>query len=213
MRFVSLISGGIDSPVATYLILKQGAEIIAVHMDVRFSTKKIDVPLSKVVKLVELLAEKSSKKIKLYNVPHGQTLKTIITKCPRHLTCILCRRIMYRVAEQIAKKENAKGIITGENLGQVASQTLDNIYVEDKAVKLPVHRPLIGFDKEETIKIAKEIGTYDISIQRGGCCDLFPQYPETHAKLKEIEDAERNLNIKGMVKDAIKDAKILIIGK
>ncbi len=208
-RLVSLISGGIDSPVATYLMLRLGAELILVHMDNRpFIDER---PIEKVKKLAAVLAKKAGKGLKLYLVPQGRSQHEIVKNCPRKLTCVLCRRAMYRAAEAIAIKEGAWGIVTGENLGQVASQTLDNLAAEDSAISIPVHRPLIGFDKEDTIRIAKKIGTYDISILPGECCSMVPPYPETHAKLSEIEAAEKKLDIGGMVKKAVDSAELLAI--
>lgn len=209
IKLVSLISGGIDSPVATYLMLRLGADIALVHMDNRpFIDER---PIEKVKKLAELLAKKCGRDMALYLVPHGASQHEIVKKCPRKLTCVLCRRMMYRAAEAIAKKEGAEGIVTGENLGQVASQTLDNLAAEDNAIFMPIHRPLLGFDKEDTIKIAKEIEAYDISILPGECCSMVPPYPETHAKLSDIEAAEKNLDVDAMVKKAVGGAAVFAV--
>lgn len=114
---------------------------------------------------------------------------------------------MYRIAEAVAKKEGALGLVTGESLGQVASQTLDNIFCEDAAIKMPVHRPLVGFDKEETIALAKKISTYTISIGPGQCCGVIPRYPETHARLEQVRQAEKNLPVAALTKKAIRSAR------
>ncbi len=209
MKLVTLISGGIDSPVATHLMLDKGCDIIAVHMD---NTPYIDKKSSEKVKtLLKTIAKKHNTKIKLYIAKHGPTQAEIIKKCDKKLTCILCKRFMYRTAEEIAKKEKAESIITGESMGQVASQTLDNLYVEDSAVKTKILRPLIGLDKTEIIDIAKEIGTYDISILPGECCSLVPKFPETHGKIKEIEIAESKIDVKALVKKSVENAEVFEI--
>ena len=209
MKLVTLISSGIDSSVATHLMLEKGCEIIAVHMDNRPLID--DRPLKKIKALLKTLSKDHNTKIKLYIAKHGLTQSEIVKKCDRKLTCILCRRFMYRVAEKIAEKENAEGIITGESLGQVASQTLDNLYVEDTCISTRVIRPLIGLDKTEIISIAKDIGTYDTSILPGQCCSLIPMFPETHGKVKEIEIAENKIDVEKLVKTAVDTAEILEI--
>ena len=207
MKLISLLSGGIDSPVASYLMMKKGADVVFVHMDNRPFID--DRSFEKVKKLVAALNKKTKKNAKLYLIPHGKSQSVVVKKAKRKLTCLMCRKIMLEVAIKIAKKEKAAGILTGESLGQVASQTLDNIYVEDLSILVPVFRPLIGFDKEETIKIAKEIGTYEISILPGQCCNIIPSYPETHGKIDEIKEAERLVDVDTLVNDAVKNAKII----
>ncbi len=207
MKLISLISGGIDSPVASYLMMKKGAEVVFIHLDIRpFSD---DASFKKAKKLVETLAKISKKKVKLYIVPYEKIQAEIEKKVLRKLTCVLCRRLMLEIAQKIAKKEKACGIVTGESLGQVASQTLDNIYATDAIMKMPVFRPLIGFDKEETIQIAKEIGTYDISILPGPCCNLAPQHPETHSKMKEVEDAVKKIDTVTLSDAAVSEAQVI----
>jgi len=116
--------------------------------------------------------------------------------------------MMYRVAENIAKKEGAQAIVTGENLGQVASQTLDNLSVEDASVKIPLLRPLLSYDKNETIAIAKRINTYWVSILPGSCCKFTPKFPETRAELGVIEKMEKQFDLKKMVADAVEKATV-----
>jgi thiamine biosynthesis protein ThiI len=116
---------------------------------------------------------------------------------------------MYRVAAEIAKKEKAIALVTGENLGQVASQTLDNLYVLNDAVKIPIIRPLIGLDKEETICIAKKTKTYEISISPGINCTLVPKYPETHAEMKFIKNEEKKLDLKKLVQNALNSSEVV----
>lgn len=210
-RLVSLISGGIDAPVATHIMMQRGAEIVLVHMD--HSPFKDRRPVNNVKKLASILAKAAKKDIRLYIVPHDNNQQEINEKCPQNLMCILCRRSMYRIAEAIAKKEGANGIVTGENLGQVASQTLDNLAAEDCATCLPVHRPLLGFDKEDVIRAAKEIGTYETSTLPGEVCSMVPKFPKTHATLKEVEDAESNLGIDRMIESAVEKARVITVGK
>ncbi|HEY5594983.1 MAG TPA: tRNA 4-thiouridine(8) synthase ThiI, partial [Nitrospiria bacterium] len=138
----------------------------------------------------------------LYAVAFGEIQRLIVLSVPPPLRVVLYRRFMLRIAEEIARRERAKAMITGENLGQVASQTLDNISAIQEAAGLPILRPLIGFDKDEIIETAKQIGTYPISIQPDqDCCRLFiPPHPSVAAKLNDIEKAERDLDVPGLVK-------------
>lgn len=206
MKLISLISGGIDSPVATYLMLKKGIDIVAVHMDNRPFTD--DKTIGKFLKLIGHLEKISNKKIKTYIVPHGNAQMEFAKNCRRKLHCLLCRRMMYRVAEEIAGIEGADAVITGESLGQVASQTLINIEVESRAIKIPVLRPLIGFDKEDTIRIAREIGTYEISTMPGLCCTIVPKMPATQARLEGVLAEESKVNINSILKDLIKNSNV-----
>jgi len=202
---VALLSGGIDSAVAIYLMMKQGVNTVAINMDNRpFTDEK---QTNKAVKLVEQLSKIFNKRIKMYVVPFGETIQVPLARnCNSHLQCVLCRRMMLRISERIAEKENADAILTGESLGQVASQTLRNIKVEEQAVDLPIIRPLIGLDKVEIIDIAKKIGTYDISIAPGLCCTIAPKKPATHANLSDIQIQEEKMNIDSLIEDAIKNA-------
>ena len=209
MKLVTLISGGIDSPVATHLMLDKGCGMIAVHMDNKpYTDEKTS---EKVKTLLKTIAKNHNTKIKLYIAKHGPTQKEIIKKCDKKLTCILCKRFMYRVAEDIAKKEKAEGIITGESMGQVASQTLDNLYIEDSAVSTRILRPLISLDKQEIIEIAKKTGTYETSILPSQCCSLVPKFPETHGKQEELKKAEEKLDVEALVKKSVESAEILEI--
>ena len=187
-RVVAQISGGIDSPVAAFLAMKRGAEVIAAH----FFNQTLHSP--QVRKKILDLAEKLSEfhRVKLYMVPFEEVQKEIIRSIPAKYRMIVYRRSMMRMSNVIAKKERAKAIVTGDSLSQVASQTLDNIRVIYAASDLPVLPPLIGFDKEETIDIAKRIGTYEISIlPYEDCCTLMvAKHPETRAKLEEVERME-----------------------
>jgi len=202
MKFVSLISSGIDSPVATYLLSKNADEIILVHGDIRPFTD--DRENEKLKKLAKHLDKITSCKIKFFIVPHGDTLKEFKQNCTDRYTCVFCKRMLLLYAEKIAEKENADAIIMGDSLGQVASQTLQNIRVIDQAVSIPVLRPLIGLDKEDVVKIAKEIGTYDLSILKAEGCNAVPKKPSTMAKIEAILDEESKINVKNLANNAIK---------
>jgi tRNA uracil 4-sulfurtransferase len=197
MKFLSLISTGIDSPVSTYLFSKKATEIIVVHFSIApFSVEKDNKDFVNIVKHLKKICDCE---IKTMIVPHGQNLKEYIEFCNRRYTCVFCKRMMLRVAEKIAEKNNIKGIITGDNLGQVASQTLKNIYAIDSATKIPVLRPLIGFDKEEIIDIAKEIGTFELSINKPSKCTAVPNKPATEAKLEKVLNEEEKIDIEKLV--------------
>ena len=207
MKFVSLISSGIDSPVATYLLSKNADEIILVHGDIRPFTD--DRENEKLKKLAKHLDKITSCKIKFFIVPHGDTLKEFKQNCTDRYTCVFCKRMLLLYAEKIAEKENADAIIMGDSLGQVASQTLQNIRVIDQAVSIPVLRPLIGLDKEDVVKIAKEIGTYDLSILKSEGCNAVPNKPSTMAKIQAILDEESKINVKILANNAVKQSSII----
>ena len=202
MKGVVLISGGIDSPVAAYIMMKKGVETIFVHFDNKPYTD--EKQLNKTKKLVEILSKKFNKKIKLYLVNHGPNQTEFLKKTNHRYNCLLCRSLMYRVAEKIAIKEKADFLITGENLAQVASQTLDNLIVEDKSIKIPVLRPLLCHDKNDIIKIAKAIGTFETSILPGMCCSHIPKHPVTRAKKEEFEFELQKIEVDKLVEDSLK---------
>lgn len=209
MKGILLISSGIDSPVAGYLMLKKGVEIIALHFD---NAPMVDSrPKETAIKMAKRLAEITKSKIKMYIANHGKNQIEISKNINRRYQCILCKRLMFKTAEKIALKEKADFIITGDNLGQVASQTLQNMAVVESVVNIPVIRPVLCNDKVDTIKIAKEIGTYETSIQVSSCCTAVPDNPATRARLSDIEKQEANLNMEEMADNAIKDAEVLEI--
>ena len=187
-KVVCLLSGGIDSPVAAHMLMKQGVEVIAAHMVTCPATD--DVPRQKVERILEKLNIKRS-----YFVEHGKNLRRIRENCTPRFTCVLCKRQMLREAEKIAKIENADAIVTGDSLGQVASQTLINLETETQAVEIPVIRPLIGFDKEDIIKVAREIGTYEISILKDSGCFAVPKNPATNAKVGDVLEEEGKIRV------------------
>ena len=187
-KVVTLLSSGIDSPVATWMLARRGAVCVPVHFSGRPQTADTSEYLCQ--DLIEALAP-AVQVGRLYVVPFGDCQREISMKCPSDLRVIMYRRVMYAVAECIARIEGAKALVTGESLGQVASQTLENIMAVNEVVDIPVFRPLIGSDKQEIIARAKSIGTYDISTSEApDCCTLFmPRRPETHAKPDAVHEA------------------------
>lgn len=193
-NLISLISGGIDSPVAGFMMMKRGAKIIFVHFKNR--TISGDVGDDKIKKLVKRLSNFQGRS-KLYIIPFEEFQKEIIAKIPAKNRMLVYRRVMFKIAEIIAKKEKAKGFVTGDSLSQVASQTLENINVIYNAANYPVFSPLIGMNKQEIINLAVKIRTYETSIlPHQDCCSfLIAKHPETKGDLKEIIKQEENLNI------------------
>jgi thiamine biosynthesis protein ThiI len=206
-RVVCLISSGIDSPLAAYKMMKRGLRVIFVHFHSYPSTSKKSI--EKTIKLVKLLNEYQFDS-GLYLVPFIGIQKEIVNETLEKYRVILYRRMMLRVAEEIAKKIRAKALVTGESVGQVASQTLDNIFVIDKASGMPILRPLVGHDKQDIINEAEGIGSYKISIQpHEDCCSLFvPKHPETHASLDKIEEMEKFIDIDNLIKSSVKKMEV-----
>ena len=209
MKFVSLISSGIDSPVATYILSKKAKELIFLHADIRPFTD--DREVDNFIKLAKHLKKITSCAIKVYLIKHGKSLSEFKKNCNNRYTCIFCKRMLLRYAEKIAEKEGADAIIMGDSLGQVASQTLQNISTIENSIRTPVLRPLIGLDKEDVVKIAKEINTYNLSILPSSGCNAVPNKPSTKTKLDSILDEENKINIDILVKKAIKESQIISI--
>jgi thiamine biosynthesis protein ThiI len=186
-------------------MMRRGAVVIGVHFSGRPQTD--DASERNVAQLAEALGAWGGM-ARLYVVPFGDLQREIALKSPPDLRILLYRRLMVRVAEALAEVEGAKALVTGESLGQVASQTLENIAAVDAAAALPVLRPLIGLDKQEIIARARAIGTYELSILPAeDCCTLFmPRTPETHATVAEVEAGEADLDIGRMVADAVASA-------
>jgi len=209
-KVVSLLSGGIDSPVASYSMMKRGCSVILVHV---FShTPQSGEILSKIEKIAKALSSYQLK-TKLYLVPFKEIQKEIVAKVNSKIRMIIYRRFMLRIANMIAYREKAKAIITGDSVGQVASQTLDNLSNAYDVSKLPVFAPLIGNNKDETINIAKNIGTYEYSIMDYlDCCSfMVSNHPETKSKKEEIIAAESAIELADeLARRAVKDAKIVI---
>ncbi len=197
-KVVTLLSSGIDSPVATWRIARRGAICIAVHFSGRPQASDASEYL---VDDIARILERSGCIARTYIVPFGDYQREISLKVPPALRIIMYRRLMFRVAQEIARREGAGALVTGESLGQVASQTLANIRCTDAVVDLPVFRPLIGSDKQEIIADAEALGTFDISSQDvSDCCTLFmPRNPETQGDLAVVEEAESALPIEQWV--------------
>ncbi len=206
-KVISLLSAGFDSPVASWQIMKRGASVIFVHFHSMPYTSQNSI--DQVKQLVEILTRYQFDS-KLYLVPFLDVQNEIVLRTPQPLRVILYRRMMIRIAEAIARKEKAEALVTGEAVGQVASQTLRNIRNIDQAATYPVLRPLSGMDKEETIVIARKIKTHDISKEPyDDCCSfLAPHKPETWSSIDQIEDAESNLDIQVLLDRAINESKI-----
>ena len=209
-KVVGLLSGGIDSPVASILAMKRGAAVIFVHFhSVPLTTEE---SIEKVKQITTVLSHYQSR-IHLYLIALTPIQKEILVKTKEKYRIILYRRFMFRIAEIIARKEKARALVTGESLGQVASQTLENIAVIETVSSMPILRPLIGLDKQEIMDLAKEYGTYDISILPDqDCCSLFlPKHPATKAKKQFIEAEEENLAMDNLVQEAIDSIDIIKI--
>ncbi len=206
-KVVSLLSGGIDSPVASFMMMKRGARIVYVHFYSYPYTDKAS--LEKVKSLVEILNAYQYHSL-LYLVPFVDIQKEIVAKTPTDFRVILYRRMMVRIAEAIASHERAQALVTGESLGQVASQTLANLRVISELAELPILRPLIGWDKQEIVNLAEQIGTFQTSVlPYSDCCSLFvPKHPATRASLERVKEAEENLDLEGLVKQAVEGVEV-----
>ncbi len=205
-----LISGGIDSPVAGHMIAKRGVRLSAVHFySYPYTSERAR---EKVVELTRILTNYTGE-ISLYLVPFTEIQLAIYEKCPKTETTILMRRLMMQISERIALSCGAQALITGESLGQVASQTIESLTVTNAAVSLPVFRPLIGFDKEEIVERAKAMGSYDTSILPfEDCCTVFvPQHPVTKPKLETILRSEARVDFAPMIERAIEQTEQLNI--
>ena len=207
-KVMTLLSSGIDSPVATWMLARRGAVPVPVHFSGRPQTSDTSEYL--VQDIVRALSP-AVQVGRVYVVPFGDCQREISLACPSSLRVIMYRRIMYAVTERLGAIEGAKAIVTGESLGQVASQTLENIMAVNEVVSLPVFRPLIGSDKQEIIARAKQIGTYDISTQDApDCCTLFmPRRPETHAKLDAVHEAWDMFDHDAMIDELVAQAEYI----
>ena len=201
-RAVSLLSGGIDSPVSTYMTAKRGVAVIPVHFFAFPYTSEL--AKEKVLTLAKRLTRWCGRLI-VEVVPFTRIQEEIRDKCPEEYFTIIMRRFMMRIAERIADMNGAKALITGENLGQVASQTMEAMAATEECVSLPVLRPLVALDKEEIISIARRIGTFETSIlPYEDCCTVFtPRHPRTKPRIADVIEAEKDLDIDGLVEEAV----------
>lgn len=210
-RAAILISGGIDSPVAAYMMAKRGIELCAVH----FASPPYTSELAE-MKVMELLKKvaKYSGTITTYVVPFTKIQEKIRDLCPEEYFTIIMRRIMMEISEKIAVNQNCSALITGESVGQVASQTIYALACTDCVVEMPVFRPCIGMDKEEIIKISRKIDTFETSIQPyEDCCTVFtPKHPKTRPHVEDVAKAQNKItDLDELVEEAIKNAKKVII--
>ena len=202
-----LISGGIDSPVAAWMMAKRGIELTAIHFaSPPYTSKRAEM---KVVTLLEKVA-KYSGRMTMFTVPFTEIQEQIKDNCPEELFTLIMRRAMMKAAEKIARKENCQALITGESVGQVASQTIYALACTDASANMPVFRPLIGMDKDEIIEISRKIDTFETSIlPYEDCCTVFtPKHPKTRPNLGDIEKAEQLIPLDELVEKAVNGAQI-----
>ncbi len=207
-RVISLISGGIDSPVAAYRMMQRGCRLIFVHFH---SSPYLDKTSQEKVKELVKILTRHQYSSRLYLVPFGEIQRQIVTAVLRPLRVVLYRRMMMRLAEAIAFSEKAGALVTGESLAQVASQTLQNLTVIEKAATLPILRPLVGMDKQEIIDQARRNGSFEISILPDqDCCQLFvPRHPDTKASLVAVEKAESRLDLPALIQLGTENAETI----
>ena len=209
---VTLLSGGIDSPVSTYMIAKRGVRLIPVHFfSFPYTSEQAK---QKVVELAELLTVYCGA-MTIEVVPFTHIQEEIRAKCPEEYFTLIMRRFMMRIAQRIAEANGAKAIVTGENLGQVASQTMEAMASTQAVTELPVLQPLIGMDKEEIVRLARRIGTFDTSIlPYEDCCTVFtPKHPKTKPKVHEVAALESVLDIEGLVDEALSGIERIKVGQ
>jgi thiamine biosynthesis protein ThiI len=205
---VCLLSGGIDSPLAAYRMLKRGCRVVFVHFHSQpFADRTSQEKATDLAKLLTRYQFSS----RLYLVPFGETQQEVVASVAGRLRVLVYRRLMLRIAEQIARKEGAQALVTGDSLGQVSSQTIENIAAVEAAASIPVLRPLIGMDKEEITQEARRIGTYEIStIPDQDCCSMFaPRQAATRATCEEVARAEQPLDVERLVQRAVAAATLV----
>ncbi len=207
-RATLLLSGGIDSPVAGYMIAKRGVQVSAVHFHSFPYTS--DRAKEKVLSLARILSE-SLCGVRVYVVPFTRIQMEIHEKCAEEYTTLIMRRYMMRIAERVANLEHSNGLVTGESIGQVASQTMQALQCTNEVVSLPVYRPLIGFDKQEIIDVARKIGTFETSsLPYEDCCTVFtPRHPATKPKMEKILEGEALLDSEALIQEAVQNIEIV----
>ena len=213
-KLICLMSSGIDSPVAAYRMMRRGARVVFAHFhSYPFSDKH---EMEQVKDLVEILS-KYQFDTKLYLLPFGEVQKSIATNLdvPGKLRVVMYRRMMMRIAERISKNEKAKGLITGDSFGQVASQTVENMFAIHEATSIPIYQPLIALDKEEIVEISRKIETFDISkLPCKDTCSMFtPENPETKAKLYQVLESEKDFPIDDWIDDVLSKAEVIYFNK
>ena len=210
-KVLVMLSGGIDSPVAAWQMIKRGAKAVFIHFYSYPYTDKAS--LEKVIELAQILAV-SNYQSPVYLVPFAELQQMIVAATPTPFRVLLYRRMMTRIGQRVAAMENAEALVTGESLGQVASQTLTNLKTIEAIADIPILRPLIGEDKAEIIEKAQRIGTFDVSTRpHQDCCSLFvPKHPATRASLTDLADAESGLDINTLVEEALNNLEKRVIG-
>ena len=210
-KVLVMLSGGIDSPVAAWQMIKRGAKAIFVHFYSYPYTDKAS--LEKVIELAQILAVPNYRST-VYLVPFAELQQIIVAATPSPFRVLLYRRMMTRIAQRVATMENAEALVTGESLGQVASQTLTNLRSIEAIADIPVLRPLIGEDKAEIIEKAQRIGTFDVSTRpHQDCCSLFvPKHPATRASVTDLADAESGLDVDTLVEEALNNLEKRVVG-
>ena len=207
LKLIALMSGGIDSPVAAYKMSVTGADVILLHMDNRPHTD--DKGIEKVKMISSRLREVTGKEFPLLVADHGPNQTIIKKECDNCYQCVLCKRVMMHVAKEIGIRNGCSGVVMGDSLGQVASQTLRNIRAESSDLGFPIVRPLIGLDKLEIEAVAKEIGTYELSILPETPCGVLPQRPVTEADPGKVMKLQSSLQFGDMIKSAADSAKLI----
>jgi thiamine biosynthesis protein ThiI len=210
-KVLVMLSGGIDSPVAAWQMIKRGAKAVFIHFYSYPYTDKAS--LEKVIEIAQVLGV-SNYRSTIYLVPFADIQQTIVAATPAPFRVLLYRRMMTRIAERVAAMVDAEALVTGESLAQVASQTLTNLRTIEAIAEIPILRPLIGEDKAEIITKAQRIGTFDISTRpHQDCCSLFvPKHPATRASLTELETAESELDVDTLVEDALNNLEKTVVG-
>ena len=210
-RALSLLSGGIDSPVASWMMAKRGVALEMVH----FYSYPYTSPEAreKVLELAKLLTPWCGR-LTVHVVPFTHIQEELRRSCPEDYFTLLMRRFMMRIAEGVARRTGCRAVVTGESLGQVASQTMDAMAVTGAVTALPIFRPLVGMDKEEAVRIARKIGTFETSIlPYEDCCTVFtPRHPRTRPRLEDVEAIEEPLDMEGLVKEALEGIERVQVG-
>ena len=210
-RALSLLSGGIDSPVASWMMAKRGVALEMVH----FYSYPYTSPEAreKVLELAKLLTPWCGR-LTVHVVPFTHIQEALRRSCPEDYFTLLMRRFMMRIAEGVARRTGCRAVVTGESLGQVASQTMDAMAVTGAVTALPIFRPLVGMDKEEAVRIARKIGTFETSIlPYEDCCTVFtPRHPRTRPRLEDVEAIEEPLDMEGLVKEALEGIERVQVG-
>jgi thiamine biosynthesis protein ThiI len=207
-KVISLMSGGIDSAASAWLMMKRGCRVVMLFLDQ--SPYSDETNINRVKKIAGNLSEfYYGDRLKLYIVKSGENLTEFRKRNDRY-TCVFCKRSMLRFASKIAEIEHADAICDGSSLAQVASQTISNMAVENEATKYPVLRPLVGFDKNEIIELAKKIGTYDISISKVLSCTALPPHPATKSTLEKLKEIEQTFDFNTLIEKAVSDRMLFL---